>query len=116
MGARRCAMGALDWRSKLTGEQVRPEDVTGKTVAGTYYDGIRLGLRFADGTYLYVEAEAGCDEPGLAADADPRLGEAFELGILAPEDYHAAEAEYKRLDDARARAEYERLKARFEGE
>jgi hypothetical protein len=117
MGARRCAMAGWDWQAKLAGKQVRTGEVEGKTIAHGCYDGVRLGLRFTDGTYLYVEAaDDGFEDVSLEPQAEININDAAELGLIAADDFLAWKAERLRQEEEQDRAEYERLKAKFEGE
>jgi hypothetical protein len=79
-----------------------------------------LGLIFTDGTYFRVAAfEEEDTNPWLEWDHEPDDHEKIELGLMTKDEYaerQAANAAAEREQRvARDRAEYERLRAKFEG-
>ena len=106
------------------GEQIKSlEDAAGKTVAAAAYTNHplyaddQITLRFTDGSFLHVTADSdGCGEAAeLAIWRDPTTPEAkHAAGLIDAAEFNRLLASRVTNEETRARAEYERLKARFE--
>jgi hypothetical protein len=89
----------------------------GKTIADVHTGYTSLGLRFTDGTYWWLQAgdEADLNESLSMADDD-----FLNLGLIDNEEYdrRVAVAKGKPAESIERweRQEYERLKAKFEGQ
>lgn len=95
-------------------------DLAGKTIAeADDPDGDDLLIRFTDGTWFYAAAlAAGCcgDEEASLDHRHEKFtaSSAIRVGLIDQAEYDRVAAQEQAAKEAKERAEYERLKARFE--
>lgn len=103
--------------------QIDASDIEGKTVSGVSYDDDDFMIAFTDGTFIYVTAEGDEDYASLndnivTIDSLPKHA-AIDLGVITEAEYtDMIKTRQKEALEAREesdRAEFERLKKRFEG-
>jgi hypothetical protein len=114
---------------------IRPHEVVGKAVKGFHTSrmGDTLGIEFADNTIMFIEVDAdsypdGSCETHIRFIDDASSHEAYSalLDLLdqkAPEQYkeiqkpldEIAARKHREREEKLERADYERLKAKFEG-
>jgi hypothetical protein len=99
------------------------DDLAGKTLERVVYHGNDLYFIFADATFVAFEATHSCEcEPEVEIKYGTHFSVLVKLGLVSPEDIaaHEESERQKKVDDfaakaAEERAEYERLRAKFEG-
>jgi hypothetical protein len=98
-----------DW----THDQVFPHACAGKSVERTYACSAFIVVVFADGTFLWVE---GDDRGELNFDLAPDRFQAELAGLLRREVVEMELGMQASFREKNERAEYERLKAKFEAQ
>jgi hypothetical protein len=97
----------------------RYDEARGRKIGLISYDGVSIGLKFTDGTYWFASADAqcGCCDTRVCLEdtADLTPAQRFALGLIDRAELERAWAAKQEKLQARERAEYERLRAKFEG-
>lgn len=98
--------------------------MAGKTIEKCVYmdDDSAMSLLFTDGTAIVITCESNCDcRDGIGSlNVDPHPGTtmAYALDVMSLEESQAEQKrqndEYQAMNDRRDRADYERLKAKFD--
>lgn len=97
-----------------------PAELVGKTITGSskLYSHT-VGIAFADGTFFYAKAVEGSfsdDEPDIDMRHElPEASEALQMGIIDQAEYDRCLAEQVAEREKYEKAEFERLRAKFEG-
>lgn len=115
-------MGLYDPDPRLL---TKPAALAGKTVRDCVDDSGEVLLVFTDGTFVRLKAEANdCgDEPSVEFDRYCTLPTLFNLGrpiivdrlgLMTADEYDAEQATRNGMATAREKAEYDRLRAKFE--
>lgn len=104
-----------------------PETVEGKTISAVHCDRHTLLLRFADGSFSIVKPEESDYPDGVASLHYPPVFDRNDVSREAMTALHLATAEeleemyqrevatWRAEQEAKEHAEYERLKAKYEG-
>lgn len=100
------------------------EDMTGKTIEKCVWmgDDSAMSLLFTDGTAILITCDSNCDcRDGIGSlnvDQHPGTTIAHGLELMSLEESQAEQKrmndEYQAMNDRRERADYERLKAKFD--
>jgi hypothetical protein len=111
----------------MTAEQITDlAALAGKTIARAIGFGMlgnpgAIGLVFTDESCAYFSIESGYDKGDrwIAIDVEPYADEQVDLGMMTQMEYDRFLADRKARErqenEARERAEYDRLRAKFEG-
>ena len=92
--------------------------IAGKTIAASRFNNHAITVRFTDGTWFHIQHECYDvdDGPEIAEPVCPDEWELCRTGIITPEERDAIREQRITESKALERAEYERLKKKFEGE
>ena len=92
-------------------------ELAGKTVTAAHESLSRLFVVFADGTFFHLAAESDGGEANLTGHLDHYecFNDMLALGIMTPVEHAAFRDRADNWAAASERAQYERLKAKFEG-
>lgn len=109
----------------MTGERIKGRDIgdriAGKTIAAADFDSESVAIRFDDGTWIFVgystyEGDEHCE---VDTAAEPHPAELIGIGVIDQAEMTRMidEAAGRREEQKREqeRAEFERLRAKFEG-